>query len=134
MVCGATSPLLLYSRMFSSSTKTWALKKSSTTLRLLYRRGASTASLPTRGGGNDDGTAAKSSTTASSSSDLPLYSHLIPDYQEWYIPVTRRSLISKLLVDDQFAGGSEKTRKNLKVVAAEIDVAVANKYHQVHIR
>jgi len=35
------------------------------------------------------------------------------------------------LADDQFGGGSEKTRRNLKIVAAEIDVAVANKYHKV---
>jgi len=92
-----------------------------------FSRCASTASVST--GGSKDGS--KSSILPSSAPDLPLYSHLIPGYQEWYIPVTRRSLISKLLTDDQFGGGSEKTRKNLKIIAAEIDVAVANKYHKV---
>jgi len=60
-----------------------------------------------------------------------LHSHLIPDYQEWYIPVTRRTLIKRLLEDDRFGGTSDGARKNLKIIAAELDAAVSSRYHQV---
>ena len=73
-------------------------------------------------------------TDASNPAVVPaLHSHLLPDYQEWYIPVTRRTLITTLLDDDRFGGVSDDTRKNLKVIAAEVDAAVSNRYHQVPI-
>jgi len=68
---------------------------------------------------------------ASFATQPALYSHLIPDYQEWYIPVTRRTLIKTLLDDDRFGGISDGTRKNLKIIAAEVDAAVSIRYHQV---
>ena len=128
MVCGV--PLSLVCRRilpWKNLTRSPAGVQAAT---LEHCRLASTASLSTQG---KDGAKSTAPPPAASSapSELPLHSHLIPDYQEWYIPVTRRSLIGKLLADDQFGGGSEKTRRNLKIVAAEIDVAVANKYHKV---
>ena len=77
-------------------------------------------------------TADGASAAEAAPAERPLHSHLIPCYQEWYIPVTRRSLIAKLLADPRFSQGSDSTVKNLRIVAAEIDVAVANKYHKVH--
>jgi len=55
----------------------------------------------------------------------------IPDYQEWYIPLTRRHLVKALLDDHALNFGDGATQAQMKRIAAEVDVAVSNQYHSV---
>lgn len=54
----------------------------------------------------------------------------IPDYQEWYIPLTRRVLIEELITSGEY-GASESDVRRLRLLAAELDIAVSIKYHNV---
>jgi len=55
----------------------------------------------------------------------------IPDYQEWYIPLTRRHLVKALLDDHALNFEDGATQAQMKRIAAEVDVAVSNQYHSV---